>query len=708
MKQVVLQDGRADVVDVPAPLVPAGGVLVRVAYSVISTGTELANLNSTAESALDKARRKPALAFQAVQGALREGIGITVERIQNRLRQPVATGYSCAGVIIEVGAGVTDLRVGQAVACAGADCAWHAEYVAVPRLLVCPLPDGVAPRAGASAAIGAIALQGVRQAQLEIGSVVVVVGLGLVGLLTVQLARAAGATVIGVDPLAERRDQAARLGARITAAPQDAAAVVRETTRGLGADRVILTAATTSNAPLQQAMEWTRKRGVVVVVGDVGLALTRSPFYEKEIDLRIACSYGPGRYDPAYERGGQDYPAPYVRWTENRNMESYLDLLRSKTVDWDALAPIERPVDEAGEAFAALQQTNGGRPLAVMLRFATEPTSTAVPRRFVAAPSTPVAHGVVRLGVIGAGAFARAVHLPNLKRLDKKFAVVAIANRTGVQAQAAARESGATYYTTDYRELLARGDVDAVLIATRHDQHAAIAAAALQAGKAVFLEKPAAISQAQLDELLAQVEAAGLPFMVGFNRRFSTARRLASERLRGAAVINYRVNADPGGTADWSHGAEGGGRAVGEACHMVDFLHAIAGDAPVVDLQVLSLAAAGERPDANFSAQLRFANGMLATLLYTTRGHKGLAKERVEVLLGGEAIVVDDFRTGTIYRGNGLRLFPERMKLNKGLREEWDAFHAACSGAAEPFPIPLAALRSVAETTFKIREMAMR
>jgi predicted dehydrogenase/threonine dehydrogenase-like Zn-dependent dehydrogenase len=711
VKQVILQEGRADVVDVPAPLAPAGGVLVRVDYSVISTGTELANLHSTAESPLAKARRKPALAVQAAQAALHDGVGITMERIRNRLRQPVATGYSCAGLITEVGSGVSDLRVGQAVACAGADCAWHAEYVAVPRLLVCPLPDGVSARAGASVAVGAIALQGVRQAQIEIGSVVVVVGLGLIGLLTVQVARAAGATVIGVDPVAERRAQASQLGARLTAAPDDAGLRVRELTRGLGADRVIITAATKSSAPLQQAMEWTRKRGIVVVVGDVGLELTRSPFYEKEVELRIACSYGPGRYDPAYERGGQDYPAPYVRWTENRNMESYVELLRSGAVNWDALAPSERPVEEAGEAFELLNEGGSGRPLAIMLRFPSDRAAEAPSRSVWTPTARALKRGTVRLGVIGAGAFARAVHLPNLKRLEDKFAVVGIANRTGVQAKAAAREIGATFYTTDYRELLHRSDVDAVLIATRHDQHATLAAEALRAGKAVFLEKPVAVNQSQLDELLTQVETAGLPFLVGFNRRFSTAQRFLAERMaqrgRGAAVISYRVNADPGGPADWSHGAEGGGRAVGEACHMVDFLYSLAGNGPVVDLQVLSLAVAGERPDANFSAQLRFADGTLATLIYTTRGHRSLPKERIEVLLGGEALVVDDFRKATVYGGTGVRLFPEKTKVDKGLREEWDAFHRACV-SGDPFPIPLATLRAVTETTFHIRAAAMR
>jgi hypothetical protein len=248
-------------------------------------------------------------------------------------------------------------------------------------LLVCPLPEGVTERAGASAAVGAIALQGVRQAQIDIGSVVVVVGLGLIGLLTVQVARAAGAVVIGVDPVPDRRAQAMQLGARITATPDDAGLIVRELTRGLGADRVIITAATKSNEPLLRALDWARNRGVVVVVGDVGLALTRSPFYEKELELRIACSYGPGRYDPGYEREGRDYPAPYVRWTENRNMESYLELLRSGAVDWDALASREMPMENAGEAFEALNQPGSGRPLAVMLRFPSTGDVVEPPRR---------------------------------------------------------------------------------------------------------------------------------------------------------------------------------------------------------------------------------------------------------------------------------------------------------------------------------------
>jgi predicted dehydrogenase/threonine dehydrogenase-like Zn-dependent dehydrogenase len=708
VKQVLLQGGQAVVVDVPAPQVPRGGALVRVAFSVVSSGTERANLQSTGESVLAKARRKPELAMAAARSVLSDGVGVVLDRVRNKIEGAVPTGYSCAGTVVAVGAGVTDLTVGQQVACAGSKYAWHAEYVAVPRNLLCAVPQGVSLRDAASATVGAIALQGVRQAALEIGHVVVVTGLGLLGLLSVQLARAAGAQVIAVDPVEGRREAARRFGALAAVAPDEVGALVNEITHGLGADRTILTAATHSDGPLRQAMDVTRKRGIVVVVGDVGLGLTRSPFYEKEVELRISCSYGPGRYDPAYEEGGQDYPAAFVRWTENRNMQSYLELVRAGSVDWAALVEREADVDDAADVFTALH--GGSAPLAVTLRFPSHDAPGPIVGRTVElAPrgaTRPVAKGVVRLGVIGAGAFARSVHLPHLKR-NGKFAVTGIASRTGASARDAARQAGAAFYTTDYEELLARPDVDAVLIATRHDTHARLAMKALDAGKAVFLEKPLAIDQAQLDEVLDAIARSELPFMVGFNRRFSPAAAWLRERIAAHAtppVVTYRVNADPGGANDWSQGEEGGGRAVGEGCHMIDFLHALAGDAPIEELQVLAARGRGA-PDANFTAQLRFANGMLAQLMYTTRGAKPLGKERIEAFLGEEVAVVDDYRKGTVYRPG---LAPTRsIALTKGLREEWDVFHRACT-SADRLPVSLATLRSVTEATFRIREEALR
>ena len=701
MKQVVLREGRAEVVDVPAPLTPHRGVLVRVGWSVISTGTERANLQSTGESLLAKARRRPELAAQVLQSVLRDGVGTTLERVQTKLASDVATGYSCAGTIVEVGAAVADLRVGQTVACAGADSAWHAEFVAIPRNLACPVPSDLPTRDAASAAVGAIALQGVRQAALEIGHVVVVSGLGLVGLLVVQIARAGGAVVIAVDPVASRRDLALRLGANAAASPEDAQMAVNEITGGLGADRTIIAAATKSDQPVRDAMQLTRKRGIAVVVGDVGLALTRSPFYEKEIDLRISCSYGPGRYDPEYEREGRDYPAAYVRWTENRNMQSYLELLRSGAVQWAPLVQEELPIENASAAFDRL--SGDSSPLAMMLRYDASAASPAkraatltVPRR-----ARRSSRGEIRLGLIGAGTFTRAVHLPNLRSLAGRIRVVGVATRSGISARNAARQSGAEFYTSDYRELLARTDVDAVLIATRHDTHADLAITALAAGKSVFLEKPAAMTSEELDRLIGAARDADHAFMVGFNRRFSTAARFLAERIQAhahAPIIVYRVNADPGPPGDWTVGEEGGGRAVGEACHMVDLITSLA-HGQIETIQVLG--ARSGRPDSNFTAQFRFDDGTLATLVYTTLGHKQLPKERIEVFVGDEVVVVDDFRTAHSHRGG--RFSGQKASVNKGLREEWEAFHAAIA-SGQRHPIPLDEIRMVTEATFAIRD----
>ena len=699
MKQVVLRGGKASVVEVPLPAVPSGGVLVRVQASVISAGTERANLHSTGESVLDKARRKPELVTQVLNSVQKDGLRITAERVLNRLDEPIATGYSCAGTIEAVGSRVRDLRPGQLVSCAGARYANHAQFVAVPRNLCCPVPEGVPVADAASATVGAIALQGVRQAHLEIGHVVAVVGLGLIGLLEVQLAHAAGAVVVAVDPQPTRRELARELGAARACAPEELPALVAEMTAELGLDAVLIAAATPSHEPLQAAMRVTRKRGVVVVVGDVGLSLTRSPFYEKEIELRIACSTGPGRYDPRYEEGGEDYPAAYVRWTENRNMQAYLGMLRDGRVRWQPLVSHRLPIDEAAAAFELLEQD--ATALAVQLEYPAEASlGRSVPALAARKPRVARA-GAVRLGVIGAGSFARAVHFPHLRRMADKFAVVGVATRSGLSAAVAAKEIGAETATADYRALLERSDVDAVLIATRHDQHARLATEALEAGKAVFLEKPLAMTAEELEPLLALIERAQLPFLVGFNRRFSAATTVLRERLDAHAApgtIQYRVNAAPGGAGDWTRSDEGGGRAVGEACHMVDFLHAVAGSA-LESMQ--ALARPGSDADANFAAQLRFEGGLVAQLLYTTLGHSSVAKERVEAFLGNEVVVIDDFRTVHVHRP-GLRKHAKHA-VDKGYADEWEVFHRACTGGP-PLPIPLDQLRSVSEATFQIRD----
>ncbi len=699
MKQVVLRSGQALVVDVPAPAVAPGGVLVRVSHSVISSGTERVNLQSSGESVLSRARRRPELAASLLRQAWRNGLGPTLEKVRRKLDAERPAGYTCAGTVVAPGAGVTDLPAGTAVACAGGGYAVHAEYVWVPRNLVAPIPEGVTAAAGASVAIGAIALQGVRQAAIELGDRVVVTGLGLIGLLTVQLARAAGGEVLAVDPLPERRKLALTLGAAHAAGPGDAAALVAGWTAGLGADRVLLTAATPSDGPLRQAMELVRQRGTVVVVGDVGLGLTRSPFYEKEVELRISCSYGPGRYDPSYEEGGLDYPAGLVRWTENRNMAAYLELLRAGSVRWEPLASRTLPVDQAGQAYADLE--SGAPPLAITLTYTPDGPPDHSAGATVASPALVRRSGVVRLGIVGAGEFVRSMHLPQLLRLPNRFSVVAVANRTGLSARSAAQQAGAPFWTTEVQALLERPEVDAVLIATRHHLHAELAIAALEAGKAVFLEKPLAVEPEELDRLLPVIAGSDQPFLAGFNRRFSPAAALLAERIAAHAappVLLYRVNAGPPGKNDWTLGPEGGGRAVGEACHMVDLLEFLGGP---FDPAIGVVAAGSSWPDADFSAQFRHTGGAAATLVYTVRGNAGLPKEHLEAFLGGEAVVLEDFRHVVGY-GRGR---PSRRSTGKGHAEIWEAFYRACT-TGDRLPIPLDSLASVARATFRIRALA--
>lgn len=699
---MVLSRGGARVIEVPRPQAMPGGLVVRVAYSVVSPGTERANLLSTQEPVLAKVRRRPELARQTLASVMQDGLAVTVERVRRRLADYVATGYSCAGTVVEVGSAVPDLVAGSAVACAGTQWAWHAEYVAVPRNLVCPVPDGVGLDEAASVALGGIAIQAVRQASVELGDLAVVIGLGTVGLLVVQLLRAAGASVLVADPLDQRRQLARRLGARLAVEPESLGRAVHEYTGGLGADRTIVTASTPSSEPLAEAMRVTRKRGVVVVVGDVGLRVARSPFYEKEIDLRISCSYGPGRYDPQYEERGVDYPPAYVRWTENRNMAAYLQLLRDRVVDWRSLVEAQVPVDQAPRVFDQLGTGLAGP--AFTLRYPVSAKPGVAPAAPAPAPAVIVGGDCVRLGVVGAGSFARAVHLPHLKALRHRFRVVAVATRHGVTAVNAARQTGAVAAFTDYRELLQRDDIDAVLVATRHDLHAAIAAAALRAGKAVLLEKPLALDRPQLDAVLTAARTSSRPLLVGFNRRFSSACRFVRDRMArhaGAPLVLYRVNAPPGnGPGDWTLGPEGGGRAIGEACHMVDFLHALA-DSTVVDLAVAAAPHHGP-PDGHTLVQLTFGNGLIASLLYTTAGARALGKERVEVFLGGEVVVVEDFRRGWVY-GDWAR--GRTRRFSKGYGEEWEVFHRMCV-TGEPSPISLDVLRSVTEATFRIRELA--
>ncbi len=710
MKQVLIQQGEAVVREVPAPGIEPGRVLVRVRRSCISIGTEMAGVRASGTPLWKKALDKPQQVKRVVAMALEQGVAQARQTVQNKLNACQPTGYSAAGVVLGVGEGVQDLRPGDRVACAGAQCAHHAEVVSVPRNLLVPVPDGVDDDAASTVTLGAIALQGVRRAEPTLGETFVVLGLGLIGQLTTQLLRAHGCTVLGGDPNPARRQHATDLG--MHAALHDAGDPIAQAHRlsdGHGADGVIITAASPDSAIVAHAFRMCRRKGRVVLVGDVGLDLQRDDIYLKELDFRVSTSYGPGRYDTRYEEDGLDYPVGHVRWTENRNMAAYLGQLDRGGVQVAPLIAQTYPLDEAPTAYRRLN-SGEDKPLAVLLAYdepddAEHPAGPAV----IANPrAEPAGEGGVRLAVIGAGAFARGVHLPNVQALGEAYHLQTIVSRSGHNASETARQFGAARSTTDLDAALTADDIDAVLICTRHDQHADIALAALRAGKHVLVEKPTALSRAGLDALLAfyNDDSAGKPVLLtGYNRRFSACARRAAELMQGRTspvVINYRMNAGFLPPDHWTHGPEGGGRNLGEACHIYDLFLAWTGARPMhVSAHAITPGSAHDRTDDNFAATVTFDDGSLATLTYTALGSAKFPKETADLFVDGMVLSLDDYRqlrvAGTPARGVTHRT------TQKGHREELEAFATAIRDGGD-WPIPLQQQHDAMDIALRVQD----
>lgn len=698
MKQLSLdvQTGRVAVSEVPAPLVRPGGVRVRVGYSAISVGTERMRLEFGKKSLVGKALDRPEQVRKVLETAAREGFTSTYRKVKGRLSELSPIGYSLAGTVEAVGEGVSDLQVGDRVACAGGGHANHAERVWVPRNLVAPLPDGVGMADAAFGTIGAIAMQGVRQADLRLGETAVVIGLGIVGQLTVQLLNAAGVHAIAVDIDPSRVELAGRHGAIGVVRSDDVEGRVEVETGGIGADAVIITAATSSDDPIRLAGAVARDRARVVVVGLVPMNLPRPPFYDKELELRLSRSYGPGRYDPAYEEKGQDYPVGYVRWTEGRNLGEFLRLLGTGAVELEGLITHRYPFDEAEDAYEVLSGEDGRGALGVLLEYG-EPVEE--PARIELKPARAAPSGRVSVGFIGAGAFATGVLIPALRDLDVELAGIMSAG--GLSARSAAENHGFRYLAGSAEALFEDGGIHAVFIATRHHDHARLAATALRAGKHVFVEKPLALSEDELDDVL-DAASAGPLLMVGFNRRFAPATRFLLERFAGTAgarVVHVRANAGALPPDHWAHDPEvGGGRIRGEGCHFIDLALYLAGAAPV-EIRAMSLGA--EDPAArlgdNVQIGMRCANGSLATVLYTGKGNMRSGKERVEVFAGGATGIIEDFRSAEFRGASGKR---ERWKgrQDKGHAAELRAFIRAVREGGPP-PIPLEALAASSRAT---------
>ncbi len=658
MRQVFLENGLVRIKEVCQPILDKQMVLVAVHYSCISPGTEQATINNAQSgSLLHKIPEKIAKVLESLTHNGLEGTRALIrEKMQGSLQM---LGYSCSGKVIAVGSKVNRFRPGDFVACAGAGFANHASMVCVPENLVAHVRDESLLKHASVSTLGAIALQGLRRASVQLGETVCVLGLGLLGQLTVQLAKLSGATVIGIDLLEDRLTLAKQHGADfvINAKTSSVIEQLATHTNHYGVDVTIVTAASKTNDIMQQAMEITRKKGKVVVVGDVGLGLERSPLYQKEIDLLISCSYGPGRYDSSYEQQGIDYPYAYVRWTENRNMQAFVTLLEQKKIIVDTLIPDCFDVDNVESAYAAIKEQQALAALISYQEHIEKPKIGAVqhndahqndeetPPRFI-----PAMHGgTIRVGVIGAGGFAKVKLMPIVSRIDN-VKINAIVDANVATSLTISKLYQASRALTEDDALFNENLVDAVIISSPHKYHCDQALTALKHGKAVFLEKPMVTDFEQLDRLYAFLQQHPMiPFCVDYNRSFAPCikkiKTVITQRT-SPLMIFYRMNAGFISRDHWIQTEIGAGRIIGEACHIIDLFYFLTDSyATAVSVESLKPSHDDLFPTDNFSVQLSFADGSVCTLLYTALGHAGLGKERMELFFDSKSIVMDDYKT---------------------------------------------------------------
>ncbi|MGH9411335.1 MAG: bi-domain-containing oxidoreductase [Vicinamibacterales bacterium] len=698
MKQLLqsLSTGQSELVDVPLPAAPAAGLVIEGRCSAISSGTERMLVEFGRGGWIAKARSQPEKVVQVLRKAQTDGVGATIEAVRSKLQAPTPLGYCHAGVIVSTGSPAVPFAPGDRVVSNGP----HAEFVSVPWTLAARIPDGVTFEQAAFTPVAAIGLQGVRLAAPTLGETVVVYGLGLIGLLTVQLLRANGCRVLGIDTNPSRLALAERFGAEPLVADDDIGPRVLTATGGTGVDAVLLTLATSSDDPMHQAAVMSRKRGRLVLVGVAGLQLNREDFYKKELSFAVSCSYGPGRYDPAYEDAGRDYPLPYVRWTEQRNFEAVLRLMASGAVDPLPLVTHRFPFDQVQHAYDLIGSSEPS--LGVLLEYSSAPasdqaTARTIQIRSAAAPSS------YTVGVIGAGNFGARVLLPALAASGATMKV--IASRGGTSAAVAGRKFGFERVTSDIDAVFDDPSVDTIVVLTRHDSHAALAVRALESGRHVFVEKPLALSLADIDTIERTLAASQRVLTVGFNRRFAPlARQLRENLANQVEPIALIITVNPGALPPdhWTQDpATGGGRILGEACHFVDLAHYLV-DAPIADMRVVHARHAGRAIDDIAHLSLMFKNGSTAAIHYLANGSPGFPKERVEAFVDGRIWCIDNWRrlTGFGGRGTGTRF----SSTAKGHAEELAAFASAVRGG--PPPIPYASLFDVSRWTVRAAELA--
>ncbi|HSF82511.1 MAG TPA: bi-domain-containing oxidoreductase [Anaerolineales bacterium] len=717
-----LRTGETSVVEVPVPLPRPGTALVRTCASLVSAGTERMVVEFAEKSLVGKARARPDLVRQVLEKARREGLLGTIEAAFSRLDQPMALGYSSAGIVSALGDDFEGIQIGQRVACAGGGYATHAEYAVVPANLLVPIPVQVDFESAAFTTLGAIALHGFRLAQTQLGERVAVIGLGLLGLLSLAVIRAAGCHGLGIDLDDERVKLAKTMG--FEAVQREAAEEAGVAfSRGQGCDAIMICADTASADPVELAGVLARDRARVVAVGAVGLIIPRKIYYEKELRLVNSRSYGPGRYDPSYEEEGRDYPIGFVRWTEGRNLEAFVELLANGQVDVKPLITHRFPIENASQAYTLITGKTREPYLGILLTYGERAGEDAlvddehrrIPSPGIRETLQPAGAEEIGLGVFGAGNFAKAVLLPVVRKTPG-INLVGVASASGLNAQHAASKFGFSYATTQEEQILNDPRVNTVAVLTRHNLHARQVIAALRSGKHVFCEKPLALNLAELDEISAVLnessvntsselpQAANRPplLMVGFNRRFSplgTALREFLEGRQEPLVAHYLVNAGYLPPEHWLHDPlQGGGRIIGEGCHFIDLLTFLVGEPPS-SVVSRALPDAGRYRADNVVMTFTFPDKSIGTISYLANGDRAFPKERVEVFAGGRVAILDDYRSLEMIQEGKRRKLRSPLRQDKGHFGEWQAFGAAIRLGGPP-PIPYRDVFGVTRASF--------
>lgn len=709
MLQAVIRKGQVIAENVPTPIVSDGTILIKVINSCISAGTEVMGVKETGKSLINRALEQPQNVKKIIKMSKTNGITETISNVKGKLDAGNPTGYSVSGIIVAVGNDIKDYKKGDRVAAAGAGYANHAEYVNVPKNLVMKMPENLSFENASTVTLGGIALQGVRRANLELGEFCVVLGVGILGLLAVQILNAKGVRVIAIDLDDSRLKTALDFGAEIVcnSLNEDVVKKVINHTGGFGSDAVIFTAATNSSEPLSDSFKMSKKKGKVVLVGVSGMNIKRDDIYLKELDFKVSTSYGPGRYDTNYEEKGIDYPYAYVRWTENRNMAEYLRLLSVGAIKLEKLINAKFCIEDVNLAFDALKSKDDN-PLMIILDYKNNLDNTHDNKKNnkIYIDSKPINNSVINVALIGAGGFAIEKHLPNIKSLNKFYNLYCICNRTGLKGKNVGKQFGANYVTTDYQDVLDDENVDLIMIVTSHKEHESMVISALESGKNVFVEKPLATSRKGLElikDYYNNNSSINSPkLFVGYNRRFSAyAKEIKTHTKKriNPLFISYRMNAGFIPLDHWIH--EDGGRMVGEACHIIDLMTFLT-ESKIKSVKVETLEPNNQKYSSsdNKSIILKYEDGSVCNINYFAVGSSKLDKEYMEIHFDEKSIVLHNYQKLT---GYGIKLKKINTKQSeKGHKEELIALHNFLKKDSNDWPIELWDIVQTSEISFNV------